>query len=356
MTTTATFFPQGSDDNNPYQRELANGLRRLGITVEGLSYRTIFFWDIVRQKKPVVLHLHWLHSFLVRTTLLKSLASASLFVTQIILLKLAGVKIVWTVHNLKNHDNQHLKLERFFTSIVAKLCNAIIVHGDSVKNEVASSLGLKNNNRIHSVPHGNYLDCYPNTISHEKAKAELQLTSEPTFLFLGLIRPYKGVIELMEAFEAIEHPQVKNARLLIAGKIWSEDPDFRDRVIQKVNETPNVTLISEFIPDDQLQLYFNACDAVIFPYKDILTSGAVLLAMSFGKACIAPRLGCIKDTLDDEGAVLYEAEDINGLSKAIQHAIEIQSSLKHKGRHNLGLAKQLTWRYIGELTQKVYQS
>ena len=91
MTTTAIFFPQGSDDNNPYQRELANGLRNSGISVKGLSYRKLFLRDVLRYEKPIVLHLHWLHSFLVRTTVAKSLVSSMLFIAQLIILKLSGV-------------------------------------------------------------------------------------------------------------------------------------------------------------------------------------------------------------------------------------------------------------------------
>lgn len=384
MTTTAIFFPQGSDDNNPYQRKLAEGLKGCGISVQGLPYRRVFLQDVLRYKKPIVLHLHWLHSFLVRTTIVKSLISSTLFVAQLIILKLAGVKIVWTVHNLKNHDNQHLGLERFFTSVVARLCNSIIVHGESVKSEVAEVLGLKSESKLHTVPHGNYIGCYPNERSREYAKAQLSLTNTPTFLFLGLIRPYKGVIELMDAFSSVDRESIGNessphqidhhllehqvsssptqtlikprAKLLIVGKIWSEDIEFRQQVIAKADDTPGVTLISEFIPDEELQLYFNACDAVIFPYKDILTSGAVLLAMSFGKACVAPRLGCMQDVLDDEGSFLYEIDNTSGLADSLQQAIKEKSGLSKRGKHNLQLAKKFNWKYIGEMTATVYKA
>jgi len=59
----------------------------------------------------------------------------------------------------------------------------------------------------------------------------------------------------------------------------------------------------------------NACDVVVFPYQEILTSGAVILAMSFGRACVAPRLGCIQDVLDDKGAFIYEPSNKAGLFK-----------------------------------------
>ena len=94
---------------------------------------------------------------------------------------------------------------------------------------------------------------------------------------------------------------------------------------------------------------------MVFPYKDILTSGAVLLAMSFGKACIAPRLGCIQDTLDDEGSFLYEAGDPKGLIDSLKQAVEVKADLTKKGEHNLKLAKQFHWKHIGELTAVVYK-
>ncbi|WP_242482112.1 glycosyltransferase, partial [Trichormus variabilis] len=71
-----------------------------------------------------------------------------------------------------------------------------------------------------------------------------------------------------------------------------------DMLLQKIDNEPNIKFIPGFVPSEKLQIYLNACDVVVFPYRDILTSGAVMLAMSFGRACIAPRKGCIAEVLD----------------------------------------------------------
>ena len=353
MVTNSFFLPQSTDENNPYQKNLADELNNHHVKVSGLSYRVFFLKDVWRSPEPTVLHLHWLHSFLVRTTYLKSLVSSNFFVLQILIVKLLGIKLVWTVHNLKNHDNGYLKLERFYTALIANLCDSIIVHGDSIKQEVETSLKLKNIQKIKVIPHGNYINCYENKLTAAEAKDRLGLNpNETTFLFLGLIRPYKGVPELIDAFEAIDR---QNSRLLIVGKIWGEDREFHQTILQKTSARPKITLIPEFVPSDRLQLYFNACDVVVFPYKNILTSGAVLLAISFGKACIAPRIGCIRDTLDDDGSFLYDPNSQNALADSLQRAIDNKSKLGAMGDRNLQLAKQLGWDKIAQMTAQVYQ-
>lgn len=354
MIANSVFFPQNDEGNNPYQKELSNALNKTSITVTGLSYRIFFILDVIMLPKPTVLHLHWLHSFLTRATYTKSLVSSAIFLLQLLILRVLGVEIVWTVHNLKNHDNKFLSLERVCRSLVAKICHSLIVHCDAVQGDVIKILNLKDPNKIHAVPHGNYIDSYQNSISRESARNILNLTnSGTTFLFLGLIRPYKGVPELIDAFSATNN--LEDAHLLIAGKVWGEDKNFRNLIDEKVENTSNATLVPEFIADEDLQLYFNACDVVVFPYKDILTSGAVLLAMSFGKACIAPQIGCICDTLDSDGSFLYDPQSPHGLSNAIELAINSKSNLRKMGQHNLHLAKQNGWSRIASMTLDIYQ-
>ena len=104
-----------------------------------------------------------------------------------------------------------------------------------------------------------------------------------------------------------------------------------------------------------MQLYMNSADVMVFPYRDILTSGGIIMAMSFGKAIIAPYLGCISDTLDSSGSFLYDTSDKNGLLKAMREAVNSKSKMKAMGRHNLDLAKKLDWESIAKSTYKVYE-
>jgi len=109
----------------------------------------------------------------------------------------------------------------------------------------------------------------------------------------------------------------------------------------------------QFVPAKDVQLYMNAADVVVLPFKDILTSGSALLAMSFGKAVIAPRLGCIPESLDSRGVFLYDHNEEEGLLKAIQQAT--LANLAAMGKYNYGRAKHLGWNVIGQKTCALYQ-
>ena len=277
----------------------------------------------------------------------------TLFVMQLLILRLVGTKIVWTVHNLKNHNNKYLIADSLGTALVARLAHGIIAHCATAKTEIVNTLGLKNSDKIWVVPHGNYIECYENNLSQAQARKKLNLpTSGTVLLFFGLIRPYKGVLELVEIFEEL---QPKQTQLLIVGKVWQDSQELGDILQTKAENNHHLKFIPGFVPDEDIQIYMNAADVVVFPYRDILTSGAVLLAMSFGKACLAPNICCISDTLDDLGAFLYNPEQENGLIDALSDAIQPREKLISLGAHNYQLAQKLNWNSVAQMTIQVYR-
>jgi len=160
----SVFLPKWNDNDNPYQNQLADHLAKLGVQVEG-THSTLFLPIALKPQKANILHLHWLHLLIVaygRTSALKSRLRLVALITQLVILRLMGVKIVWTVHNLKNHENQYLKLDRICTALVIKLSHAIIAHCEAAKCELAAAFHLKNDKKIFVVPHSNYIDCYEN--------------------------------------------------------------------------------------------------------------------------------------------------------------------------------------------------
>lgn len=349
----SVFLPFDQSTNNPYQKQLAQHLADFGVEVEAGKSSEFFLKKALMQWKPQILHLHWLHSFCTKSTFLKSLISSVIFISQLIILRLLGIKIIWTVHNLKNHNNKYLRLDRICTKIVAKLSHGIIAHCEKAKEEIISTFNLSNSDKVFAVPHGNYIGCYENNISRTEARRTLGIPESKTvLLFFGLIRPYKGVMELIDTFN---QSSTDETELIIAGKVWNDSLEQADLLKQKTSENNCIKFIPGFVPDEKIQLYMNASDVVVFPYRDILTSGAVLLAMSFGKACIAPCIGCIGEVLNDSGAFLYNPDDSVGLLSAINKAIEKQDMLTNMGEHNYQLAKQLNWEIIAEKTFYIYQ-
>lgn len=330
---------------NPYQSMLSNALGKLDINVRGAnSVRKV---PLFGKHSPDAIHLHWLPRF---HRGLKENIKLHAFYLRLFLLKILGKKIVWTAHNLYSHDAEAVDREHTLTRGVLAAATGVIVHSPTAIALVRDEFSVAHVEKIVSIPHGNYLPCYKNDMPRILARQQLGLEDADTvFLFLGNIRPYKGVNELVYAFRKIPNADV---RLLIAGKAFC-DADMGE-LKKLVAADSRILMQPGFIADDRLQVYFNACDAVVYPYRNILTSGAVVLGMSFAKACIAPNIGCIPDYLDRHGAFLYDPTLESGLFDAIRRAYRDKERLAGMGQHNLKKAEQWDWDQIATQTAKLY--
>ncbi|MBE9513439.1 MAG: glycosyltransferase [Chloroflexi bacterium] len=135
------------------------------------------------------------------------------------------------------------------------------------------------------------------------------------YLFLGLIRPYKGVEELIDAFEKLELP---NSRLLIVGRALNAS--YGEKISSLSRNDPAIELIPEFVPDEGIQLYMNACDVCVLPYRNITTSSAAVLALSFGRPVIAPAITSFPELITPETGILYDPSEPDALVSALQQA------------------------------------
>ena len=155
------------------------------------------------------------------------------------------------------------------------------------------------------------------------------------FIFFGNLRRYKGLLDLVEAFRKLEK---KDTELLLAGK--PEDKNLVALLEKATLGSGNIRLLPRFILDDEIQLLMNASDVMVLPYSDVLTSGAALLGISFGKALIVPKIGCLLDIFNSSNAFLYDPIEKEGLIDAMHRA--------------MNLAKSLNWRDIALHTYQLY--
>lgn len=334
---------------NPYQDALAEHLSTCGAEVENVrSLKSLFRYGIFLNGAPDIVHLHWLPVFGWRE--LRALRCLA-FVVRLVLLRAHRVPLVWTIHNLLPHESRHPKLDWLLTRIVAGLSSGLIVHGRSAQREAVEMWRLKDESRFAVIPHGNYTGNYPNEVSRAAARKKLAIEdSEVVFLFLGAVRPYKGVLELIQAFQQLAPDR---AVLVIAGQPLNEE--FRRKIEAASAGLGNVQFHPGFVPDDQIQVYMNAADVVVLPYRHLLSSGAALLAMSFGKPCIGPAMGCLTDVLDDRGAFLYDPAGETGLLESMRQAVERAEALSAMGQYNRRKASQWTWASAAAATRALYE-
>lgn len=336
---------------NPYQKALADSLSKEGVAVDFGTTSCLFSMlrSVKSNWRPDILHLHWIHPFLLASSKGKTIVKSICFIAELVILRIFGIKIVWTVHNIVNHEKKFSSLELFFTKFAIRFFNIIITHSHFAKNEVKKVYNITDNSEIKIIPHGNYINNYKNIIGRIEARNKLKIDEkEVVLMYFGLIRPYKGVFELIEAFKGLN---VLQKKLLIVGKPCSNE--IAKNILKRCNKNENIKTIYEFIPDNEIQIYMNAADVVVLPYRDILTSGAVILAMSFSKPVLAPAIGCIPETLDIEGSFLYEPSEKDGLVKAMRQVFD--ADLEKMGKHNFELAKQFRWDDIAKRTYDVYR-
>src|SRR6266478_3025797 len=115
-------------EDNPYQRLLMNAQNELGVETINGGGGGNFFRSALFRWKADILHFHWLHPYMIRPSALGTLLRSARLLIELSILKLFGLRIVWTVHNLSNHSGQHLVLERWFTKRFARMPAAIIAH------------------------------------------------------------------------------------------------------------------------------------------------------------------------------------------------------------------------------------
>jgi glycosyltransferase involved in cell wall biosynthesis len=336
---------------NPYQERLAEQLSTLGVSVEGSRASTATLAQTVKDNETDILHLHWLqHFYLLEKQIHRSILKLILFIFQLLLIRFQGIKIVWTIHDLKNPMNDYLILDYLGAFLVSRIAHRIIVHSETAKESVVKKFLILRKTRLYVTPHASYIGDYENSVSGKEARQALDLSnSELVFLFFGLIFPYKGALELAQAFTELNQP---NSTLVIAGRPMDLQLGQQIEAVAAVNS--NIRYIPEFIPDEKVQVYMNACDVVAFPYKQSLTSGALSLAMSFGKACLAPKFGYLAEILDEKGAIFYDPSQEDGLRQALCTAIKNQSLLPEMGKYNYDQARQATWQAMATLTLNAY--
>ena len=341
------FVPVWSE--NPYHAELEKALRSLGIKVlcpQSLKCLCEDCRDGV--EKVDLVHVHALPQFGWSPVALRGYVA---FYQRLVWLRMMGVRLVWTMHNLDNHESQDRRIENLVARLFAPQMEAIIVHGKSAKQIVESRWDQRACIPVHVIPHGNYIGSYKNEIGAEPARAHFGFgDSDLVFLFLGKIRPYKGVVGMVNAFRFHAEP---SARLIITGAPMNQE--ICNEVAHAIEGDPRIRFLPGHVADDDIQLYMNACDVVVLPYRRILTSGAAVLAMSFGKPCIAPRTGCVTDMLEEKGAIFFDPTVSGDLERALRKAIDFRHRLGEMGLYNLRRAAMWDWESIGRSTAAVYK-
>jgi glycosyltransferase involved in cell wall biosynthesis len=314
---------------NPYWTILGDGLAAEGVDVVMWSGDGLVRWLYRRREQAVILHLHFVQHLYAYQGSQARLRWVLRMARNLWLARLMGHRVVFTLHNSSpSYPLRPRFVDELGQRVAVAAADCVIVHCESAKDLLAATYGRRSG--VHVVPHPHYIGLYDDQVSRPEARHRFGFSASDYVLgFVGQIRPNKGVEELLRVFTQRTESRL---RLLIAGAVPQEDHVAHELRMAAQNDS-RISLRLGRLPSAELQWYYRAADAMVFPFREVLTSSSVVTALSFGCAVVIPRVGCLSEVPDD-AALLYDPTVPDGLLTAIDRVIELDTEqLGRAGRH-----------------------
>lgn len=194
-------------------------------------------------------------------------------------------KCIALVHNMIPHEPS--VLDKLLAPFYVKQNDGFVALSESVVRDIAS-LDKENRPKTFS-PHPVY-DHYGEKMDKKSACEALGLDQEKNYmLFFGLVRAYKGLDWLLDAFGQVKD-ELKDLQLIVAGEFYEDEEKYRAQ-IEANGLNGRVIVKNEFVADVDLRKYFGAADLIVQPYKSATQSGVTQVAFHFEKPCLVTNVG-----------------------------------------------------------------
>ena len=328
---------------NPYNALLYERLAALGVRVDDFYPQRLLFgrYDIW--------HLHWPEAIL---NLPRPWQALPLALAVRLLLRVArarGIKIVWTVHNLRSHEGRYPLAEgKLWRSLMRRL-DGFIALSEGGRDLAVRRFPALRHRPSFVIPHGPYHTSRRATVAPTVARAQLGLPATArVILSIGQLRPYKNLPHLIETIRQLPEPDF---HLLIAGH--PADADTLSTMRAACGDDPRIHLHCTFIPADDLPIYFQAADLVVLPYREVLNSGSAILGLSFARPILVPARGALCELAQRVGSAWVRTYTGELQPKMIREALDWATATP---REPTQLFAELSWETIARQTLLAYQA
>ena len=278
--------------------------------------------------------------------------------------KVLGRKLVFTAHNVNaaKRDGCDTFMNRFTLKVMYRTVDHIFVHTKKMKKELLGDFNVEES-KVTVIPFG-INNVVPQTkLTRSEAREKLNLNGDQkTLLFFGQIASYKGLEYLVLALKELGK-RFSDIRLIIAGKVkqgheryWKDvetlikESHLEERIIKRI----------EFIPDEDVEIYFKAADALILPYTFIYQSGPLFLAYNFGLPVIAADVGSFKEEIvEEKTGFIFRPKNPKDLADKIAFYYDspLFHNLESNRKHIVEYANEkYSWEKVADITVQVYES
>lgn len=302
-------------------RLLYPGKNRVGLKRAKMEYRpgiSVFdgidwWWGsslvravrFLRQRRSQVLLLQWWTAATLHTFLLLAVVA-----------RVAGMRVVIELHELQDPGEAGLVLARGYghwgLRMLLRLAHGCIVHSKSDWQLFESNYGPMDL-RVALVPHGpydQYRDVQETSSDPAVAAAISAVRAAPksdgvvNVLFFGLIRPYKGLEDLLRVFNALPRQEAERLWLTVVGETW-EGCTEPAQLIAASPHADRITFVNEYVPDEVVGAAFAHADVAVLPYRRSSSSGILHVAMSWGLPIVVTNVGGLPEAASGYAGALF---------------------------------------------------
>jgi glycosyltransferase involved in cell wall biosynthesis len=224
--------------------------------------------------------------------------------------------------------------------------DALVVHSEHGRSRLIEELGV-DGGRVQVIPHGVFTHL-ASGVSEESPAAKRE---RPVVLMFGLMRPYKGIDVLLDAWRGADgEAPIEDAELLIAGMPRMDISALRAAAPANVSFDPH------FVTDEELPAYFERADLVVLPYLQADQSGVLFTALAFGKPLLLSDVGGFPEMAGTGAAKIVKAGDPRALGRTLRELLADRAALTEMCvRARAATNGRYSWKAIAAAHVELYE-
>jgi glycosyltransferase involved in cell wall biosynthesis len=238
------------------------------------------------------------------------------------LARLRGAVLIVEFHEVLDTAEQRIPLARAWVRVIGRpffaLAHGFVIHSEADRRPIEERYRVGDRPCV-IVPHGpNDHHAAASDGSSMPVALRAATPDALNLLFFGIIRPYKGLEDLVRAFDLLGDEEVRQYWLTVVGETW-EGWDLPVRLIERSRHRNRITFVNRFVSDDEVIGYFAGADAVVLPYHRSSASSPASVAMANGLPLVLTAVGGLPEAVAGyEGAILVPPHDPRALLDAIR--------------------------------------
>lgn len=298
--------------------------------------------DIRREKPTALIIKYWLPFF-----------APGFFAVSWLVRRQGGIRIIYLLDNVIAHEKY--PLAGLLTRLALGQGHAYIAQSEQVRRDLFTVLPGTDPAAVATSPHPVYDFGKPGRPRHSRVQARRELglpQAEHLILFFGFIKPYKGVLHLIDAARTLKTEFGTNLRVLIVGDIYGQRQPYLDRIAAS-GASDIIDLVDGFVPDETVEDYFLAADLAVLPYVSATQSGIVQIAYNYDLPVVTTSVGGLPEVVHDgRTGFIVPPEDPAALAGSVTRFFREGKAAAFKA--NVSLEKmKYSWGAMAETIEKL---